>query len=109
MGRSRKARSYRLTQMNILAGEFLEVMRIIIDHLEATQPTVIDVKEDYCWHIPNSERYDPYKKPSELTLGQLSDDWSELRKLLDRDRVPAGLDLVWLASILRRLGEKQWE
>jgi hypothetical protein len=95
--------------MKISVHELLEVIRILRDHLQATQPPEINVEEDYYWHIPESERYDPYKKPSELTLGQLSDDWSELRKLLDQDRVPAGLDFVWLASILRKLGEKQWE
>lgn len=92
--------------MKISVHELLEVVQILRDHLQATKPPEIEVEEDYYWQVPESERYDPYKKPGELTLGQLSDDWSELRKLLDRDRVPAGLDLIWLANILRRLGER---
>lgn len=95
--------------MKISRDELLEVMRILLEYIGGTQPAELDVEEDFYWHVPESERYDPYKRPSELTLGQLSDDWSELRKLLDRDRVPSGLDLVWFASLLRRLAEKPRE
>lgn len=90
--------------MKISADELQRVIQILAENL-SRQPE-INVGEDYYWEIPESARYNPYKKPDELTLGQLSDDWSELRKLLTQDRQPVGLDFVWLASILRKIGWK---
>jgi hypothetical protein len=39
-------------------------------------------------------------------LGQLSDDWGELKRITDGDAEPIGYALVWLAAIRRRVGEK---
>lgn len=91
--------------MKIALDELLAVMRILDEHLQHTQAAEIDIEDDYYWSVPPSSRYDPSVQPSSLSLGQLSDDWFELRKLLDKKRQPNKIDLVWLASLLRRLGE----
>jgi hypothetical protein len=54
---------------------------------------------------PREALYDPYTQPESLSLGQLSDDWEDLLKI-DSENMPAvGYAAVWLASILRAVGE----
>ncbi len=78
---------------------------ILLDHLENTGQVSFEVESDYYWNIPFQNRYDQYIHPTELTLGQLSDDWSELEAILSGSRDPIGYALVWYASILSRIGE----
>lgn len=65
----------------------------------------IELKKDYYWSIPSERLYDPYKSPLDLTLGQLSDDLQELRSIQSGERPPLPYALVWLASLLRYVGE----
>ena len=57
-------------------------------------------KEDYYWMVNLDEKYNPLEDPKELGLGQVSDDWEELLRLLDRDEEPISYDLYRLAEIL---------
>jgi hypothetical protein len=65
----------------------------------------VELPSDYYWDIPEGEKYNPYQKPSDLTLGQLTDDWSELNKVLEGSAEPISYHFVWLAAILRAIGE----
>lgn len=75
-------------------------------HLEGSGIEVVEIPVDYYWFIPAPEVYDPYIEPTELTLGQLSFDWTELLAVLEGDRPILGYHLVWLASLLRAVGEQ---
>jgi hypothetical protein len=55
--------------------------------------------------FPTDQRYDRYDEPREHTIGQLSDDLRELKLMIDGHRPMVGGGLVWLAAILRRIGE----
>lgn len=77
----------------------------LFTHLEQTGHSAIEIDEDYYWDVPAVRRYNPYEKPEELTLGQLSDQWSDLKKILAGEKNVLNYDLVWLAAILRRIGE----
>ena len=92
--------------MRISVDELRKATLLLLDHLATTGQTSFQVDEDFYWHVPESQRYDSYSEPRRLTVGQLSDDWSELQKIADGQRAPTGTALVWLASILRRIGEK---
>jgi hypothetical protein len=78
-----------------------------MSHVEASGVKEVEIDEDFYWSIPPETRYSPYEDPGEPTLGQLSDDLSELRAMANGQKDVVGYGLVWLASILRRLGEKQ--
>jgi hypothetical protein len=65
----------------------------------------IEIPVDYYWNVPQGVRYDPHKEPQNLDLGQLTDDWQELQKVLQGDREPFAFDLVWMSTILRAIGE----
>ncbi|EYF04837.1 Hypothetical protein CAP_3863 [Chondromyces apiculatus DSM 436] len=81
----------------------------LLAHLDATGQREMEIEEDFYWNVPADQRYDPYEKPEALTLGQLSDDGSEIQRILAGEREPTGLAMVWLATILRRVGEKSRE
>ena len=67
---------------------------------------IINLPVDYYWDVPTQSRYDPYQRPEDLTLGQLSDDWSELRKIIENgDSKAISYTLVWLAAVIRAIGE----
>jgi hypothetical protein len=80
----------------------------LFDHLERTGRTEIEVTEDFYWNIPEKRLYSVYSPPpeSELTVGQLSDDWNELTKIASGQRPPIAYALVWLSSLLRFIGSK---
>ncbi len=88
----------RVDELRVLVGKLLT-------HLEETGHSVVDLDVDYYWTVPEKARYDPYREPGKPDLGQLTDDWAELRKILTGDDAPLNYALVWLASVLRRVGE----
>jgi hypothetical protein len=56
--------------------------------------------------VPADKRYSPNDEPKTLTMGQLSDDWLEVAQMTMGNRETVGYGLVWLAAVLRRVGEK---
>lgn len=92
--------------MEIKLSDLSQICTRLFFHLEEMGIQTIDVNEDFYWNIPKSELYNPYQNPSELDLGQLSDDWNELQKILSAQQEPYAYGLVYLAPILRLIGEK---
>lgn len=78
----------------------------ILTRLEESGCSSVTISEDFYWAIPKEGRYDPYSQPKELTLGQLTDDLSELERIATGESEPISYGLVWLSSILRVIGEK---
>lgn len=92
--------------MNIQISDLREVCEQLFSHLETNGHTSIEITDDYYWHIIKEQKYDPYRQPNDLTLGQLTDDWIELKKITEGKSEPLGYAFVWVASILRAIGEK---
>ena len=66
----------------------------------------IKINQDFYWDISKEEKYNPYSKPKELTMGQLEDDWNEIMLILEEKREPITYSLVWISSLLRVVGEE---
>lgn len=92
--------------MRVNTANLRRACEMLLTHLEATGQPEIEIAEDFYWAIPQNEAYTPYSTPSQLTMGQLSDDWNEIMAIVDGDKEPLGYALVWLASVIRRVGEK---
>lgn len=92
--------------MKLTTKELKDIFECLVTHLENTGQHTFDIGEDYYWSVPEDSKYHPYEKPDELTLGQLNDDWSELKAIVDSKKEPLGYGMVWLSSILARIGEK---
>lgn len=78
----------------------------LFEFLETLGISNLDVDQDYYWSIPLSQKYNPYAIPDDLTIGQLSDDWRELEKIVYEKGDGIQYAFVWLAQILNFLGEK---
>jgi hypothetical protein len=92
--------------MKVSTEELRRVAMALLQHLDESGQKEFDIEDDFYWEIPADKRYLPYDRPKELTMGQLSDDWSEVTKIAEGRRPPLAYALVWLAAVLRRVGEK---
>lgn len=92
--------------MQIDIKDLRAISETLFSHLEEQGIESVELPTDYYWNIPREEKYDPYNTPANLNVGQLTDDWSELQKVLEGETEPLGYHLVWLAAILRAIGEK---
>ena len=92
--------------MKITVAELRVLCDKLFSHLDANGKTSIDIEQDYYWFVPAELRYSPYQEPKTLTLGQLTDDWRELSKIIDDQADPVNYALVWLSSVLCIIGEK---
>lgn len=91
--------------MTLSITELRQLTAVLYDHLEAANAGPIEIENDYYWSIPRTQRHDPMNEPTEFTIGQLSDDLMELRRIKDGSAEPIGYALVWLSSVLREIGE----
>lgn len=92
--------------MQIKIVELKQIVGKLFSHLEEIGLESIKIDEDYYWHISEEERFDMSHHPTDLGVGQLSDDWEFLSKLLEDDRDAVSYDFVYLARILEIIGEK---
>jgi hypothetical protein len=92
--------------MKINVSDLRSLVNQVLSHIENEGHDSVEVTVDYYWDIPKNLRYDAYQKPEDLTIGQLTDDWMELQKIVRGENDPIGYSLVWLSSILRAIGEE---
>lgn len=94
--------------MKIQISELRQAAQLLFNHLEDDGHSTLSIPYDYYWNIPKTERYDISKDfdAQVVDLGQLSDDWESLSKILDGDSPPVAYGLVWLAEIIRVIGEE---
>ena len=91
--------------MRVQIQELRAVAEQLLSRLEQAGVSAVELKRDFYWNVPSEGLYDPYKSPPALTLGQLSDDLRELRAIQSGETPPLPYALVWLASLLRYVGE----
>ena len=65
----------------------------------------VEIAEDFYWDVTAADRYDRYQEPTKHTVGQLSDDVLEVTRMINGDAPIVSYGLVWLAAVLRRVGE----
>lgn len=75
----------------------------LLDHLEASEAGEVLLDHDMFWSMDVSEMFNVYSRPDNLTIGQLSESWASLLRMIDEDR-PLMYGLVWLADVLRVIG-----
>lgn len=87
-------------------SELRNAFELVLAHVEAMATAQsITLDQDVFWSIPAEELYDVYNTPSDLTIGQLSESWQHLRDLLADENRVLGYHLVWLADVLRAIGQ----
>lgn len=91
--------------MTVTTSELRRLFDVLMSYLEETGRSEFDIQEDYYWNINREELYNTQSEPVEMNLGQLSDDWANMKKVIDGESEPIGYHLVWLAPVLREIGE----
>ena len=92
--------------MKITTKELRQAVELLLSHLEQKGQTEFHIDEDFYWDVSPESRYDQYAEPTEHSVGQLSEDWGNVRGIVNGSGEPLGYGLVWAANVLRRIGEK---
>lgn len=90
--------------MQVTTDQLRRALSTLLDHLDETGQSTIELEHDFYWDTPVEGRYDAYSEPRELTVGQLSDDWMHIEGIASGKEEPIGYGLVWAANILRAVG-----
>lgn len=89
----------------IPVNELRQVFELLLSHV-AGDRNELSVQRDYFWSIPSDAVHDVYQQPAELTIGQVSESWDNLTGMLKPDPAVVGYGLVWLAEVLRAIGDE---
>lgn len=86
---------------SVKIDELEKALGILFERLKEDGIDSFDLNEDYYWHVNKEQIYDPYRKPENLTLGQLYDDLEVIQSINNRE-----VDIVWteakaIAALLR--------
>ena len=93
--------------MKININELQQCLSQLLSNLKESKGENIELSKDFYWDISSDELYNPYEQPKELSLGQLSDDWQEIKRLVDNNSsnsIP--YDLIRISNILRALSNE---
>lgn len=92
--------------MKIKTSDLLIVLELLLKQQEEAGNKEFELPVDYYWNIGKEDKYNPYAEPKELTMGQLTDDWKELKQIQAGESQAIGYALVWLGQILIAIGEE---
>jgi len=92
--------------MQVSTADLRQVINVLLNHLDETDRSRITINKDFYWSITDVLRYDLTQPPKAFSVGQLTDDWRELQRMTDGGSEPIAYGFVWLASILRAIGEE---
>jgi hypothetical protein len=92
--------------MKIVVSEMRAAANLLFDHLESNGCSEIEVDTDYYWNVPSEKLYLVYEEPTELTVGQISEDLLNVKAVVEGRSPPVAYVFVWLASIIRFVGHR---
>lgn len=73
---------------------------------EIGENSEIDILEDFYWHITNEELYKLDAKPEKHSIGSLTDDINEIKRIAAKEYTPVRQNLMKLNALLRYIAEK---
>ena len=85
--------------MRININKIQDITNIILDSLKKKYENGLELKVDYYWNIEDNEKYNVYKNPSELTIGQISEDYDFLISDIKKKNI-SYYDLKYISHIL---------
>ena len=83
-----------------------KVVHAIFEHMRDLGVEEVELEKDYYWHIPFEQKYDVYNQPTDLTIGQLTDDWQDIVNIAGDSSNILCVHLRDVSAILRYIGEK---
>jgi hypothetical protein len=92
--------------MKVDLAELRSVTDLLIQHAIDAGVREVELSSDYYWDVPAASRYDRADAPTALDIGQLSEDLTFLAEIDNGVRPPVAYGLVWVAALLRFVGEQ---
>lgn len=90
----------------IPVGVLRQACELLLQHVEELEGSEIKLDDkDYFWSIPAERLYDVYNKPSDFTIGQLTESLDNLERMIAEPEYALGYGLVWLGDIFRAVGQ----
>ncbi|MFJ7906048.1 hypothetical protein [Kitasatospora sp. NPDC096204] len=94
-------------ELQIPLERLREALDVLVRHVAASAPAGgIAIDHDAFWSVPVASMADVYSGPPELTIGMVSESWSQVEEMIDDEEKAIGYGLVWLADVLRAIGSK---
>jgi hypothetical protein len=96
------------SEMQTPTVEIADLRRIVnrlLDHIEASGRRSIVLNQTFYWDVPEEERYGIDKRPSDLDVRSLHDDWDCIRFLLEDGEEPIVDQLSETATLLRYIAD----
>ena len=88
--------------MKVNINEIQKIISLLLSKLKESKENEIELNSDFYWDIAVEELYNPYDEPKNISLGQLSDDLGEIKRLsISDDAIP--YDLKRIAVIIKAL------
>jgi hypothetical protein len=84
--------------------ELRRAFELVVAHVVETVGDEANLTEDYFWSIPVDQIYNVEEEPTELTIGQLSESWGNVREILENPENVTSYTLVWIADVIRSMG-----
>ncbi|MFI5828702.1 hypothetical protein ACIA6C_15880 [Streptomyces sp. NPDC051578] len=91
--------------LRIPLDQLRTAFELALQHIEASAGSAVALEHDYFWSVPGDELYNVPNEPKSITIGQLSESWQHLEDLLADPNRAVGHHLVWLADVLRAIGQ----
>jgi hypothetical protein len=91
--------------MQVKVDEIEKIITLVLSRLRQRVGNEVEINVDYYWDISTEQLYNPYEKPSDISLGQLSDDIAEINRLLNDDS-EISYDLKRIGNILVALSKE---
>ncbi|THD30135.1 MAG: hypothetical protein DI588_17150 [Flavobacterium johnsoniae] len=88
--------------MVIKKRELIKIIERLSREIELNCNEEMSFDENYYWETKPNDLFNLNVTP-ELVMGELNDDWDDLRRLLDKENVSLSYDLKRLSSILHLL------
>ena len=85
--------------------ELEKMFELALANIKMMNGTEIKINADFYWSISDEDIYDMRKSEPDFTIGILSDDWSELSKLLTSELEYIPHDLKRISNILRAISQ----
>jgi hypothetical protein len=90
--------------LRIEVADLKRAVELLLDHVLTVEGSALELDHDMFWSIPAPALYEVHERPSELTIGQLSESWSNVTAMMAGDSPTLSYGLVWLADVLRAAG-----
>jgi hypothetical protein len=92
--------------LRISIQELRQVFGVLIDELAEVSGDVVEIPDFPFWAIPADLRRNVYEEPRDLTIGQLSEAWDNALATTSSEEAPLRYGFVWLADVLREIGDQ---